>query len=60
MNELIYSNPKNQHFFKIDLQEYFPALICLSEQVLTEDCLIVWKYATEDVTNDCRGAWQWL
>ncbi len=32
-------------------------LFVVVEQVLTEDCLIVWKYATEDVINDCRSAW---
>jgi len=30
MNELIDSNPKYRHFFKIDIQEFFQPLICLS------------------------------
>jgi hypothetical protein len=32
-------------------------LFVMVEQVLTEDCLFVCKFATEDGTNDCRSAW---
>jgi hypothetical protein len=43
IDELIDTNPKCRLFFKIDLQEYFAALICLSADEFCQPYYGIWS-----------------